>query len=114
MPKQPLSYRRDSYTAVRGKPSLLHVTCFRCNTFIALYQKDGPGPLKRMYLDRILGPAAAVNAGAKKKDLTCKGCGDILAIPIIYTKEKRPAFRLFAAAVTGKQISLKKASSLPL
>ncbi len=100
------TYRRDSYTASRGRPSLLEITCERCRAFVALYQKDGPGPLKRMYLNRILAPAMK-----KTKELACPGCGEILGVSIIYAKENRSAFRLFVAAVAKKPITLKKAST---
>ena len=34
---------------------LLDISCAKCDTHLFYYQKDGPGMLKRMYLDRIYG-----------------------------------------------------------
>jgi hypothetical protein len=45
-----------------------------------------------MYLDRI----RDLNDMSKLK---CPKCKQLLGVPIIYQKEKRPAFRLFVGAV---------------
>jgi hypothetical protein len=70
-----------------------------------IYQKDGPGILKRMYLDRM------VNVDTHKwlkSNLECPKCKTLLGVPIIYKKEDRPAIRLFAGAVGKKIISSKE------
>ena len=52
--------------------------------------------LKRMYLDRINGiDTSAVN-------LTCKECKRLLGVSMIYEKEQRSAYRLFAGSITKK------------
>jgi hypothetical protein len=69
-----LQLKHDKYRKARGGYSrLLEIHCEHCSHVIALYQKDGPGSLKRL-----------------------------LGIPYIYEKEKRPAFRLFQGSVTKK------------
>ena len=67
------------------------------------YQKDGPGILKRLYLDRI---DSSDNQKWKEK-LVCKKCGTVLGIYMIYQKENRPAYRLFAGAIEKKIIKVK-------
>lgn len=85
---------------------MLEIHCRKCNTILALYQKDGPGNLRRMYLDRIISPAGLAKLQYKKlgkiPNLRCRNCGETLGIPYIYEKERRKAFRLFQDAVTKK------------
>jgi ribosomal protein S27AE len=66
--------------------------CGKCGEFLFEYQKDGPGILKRLYLDRI-------RKELKQKNLTCPNCKQLLGIATIYKKENRPAYRLFAGAL---------------
>lgn len=80
-----------------GYSRWLLLSCEKCKAPVALYQKDGPGILKRLYIDRIVEPAMD-----PKKNLVCKKCKAILGVPIIYQKEKRPAFRLFAGSIAKK------------
>lgn len=99
--------KRDKYRKSRGGYSrLLEVQCEHCGNVIALYQKDGPGPLKRLYIDRIVSPegfAKLQHVPIKKApNLICPRCRRLLGIPYIYEKEKRPAFRLFEGSVTKK------------
>ena len=47
-----------------------------------MYQKDGPGILKRLYLDRIMASTHFIAT----KNLECKECKTILGIKIIYQK----------------------------
>ena|SRR3989338_9110341 len=96
-------FKNDRYKKTRGGYSrLLQISCQKCNSLICLYQKDGPGNLRRMYLDRISNPKVPVTA---PKNLTCPR-GHILGVKIIYKKEKRPAFRLFVDSVIKKIIKL--------
>lgn len=88
----------DKYRRTRGGRSrLLDISCRKCGEHICLYQKDGPGTLRRMYVDRIVEPKVSTS----RKDLSCSG-GHLLGIKIIYEKERRPAFRLFVDSVTKK------------
>ncbi len=99
-----LNIKRDKYKSSRGGYSrLFDICCRQCGNFILVYQKDGPGNLHRLYLDRILEPAELVGLqyhSLKDIDvLKCKKCQALLASAYLYPKEKRPAFRLFQNAI---------------
>lgn len=107
-----MKLKNDKYKKSRGGYSrFLEIKCEKCRNIIALYQKDGPGLLKRMYLDRIFSPEKLVKlqsiAIKKVPNLVCLKCKQIVGIPYIYQKEKRPAFRLFEGSVTKKIIKVK-------
>jgi hypothetical protein len=95
----------DKFRTKRGGVArLFKIHCAKCGQFVFLYQKDGPGILKRAYLDRI-------NPGQSKykiktKFLVCNKCKDLLGAPCIYPREKRPAIEFFVGAVTRKRIKL--------
>jgi hypothetical protein len=90
--------KNDRYKKARGGWSrLLDISCGKCGKHICLYQKDGPGNLRRMYLDRISDSKVSITS----KDLSCSN-DHLLGIKIIYAKEKRSAFRLFVDAVAKK------------
>lgn len=90
--------KKDSFRRVRGGHSrVLLISCQKCGAKISRYQKDGPGTLRRMYLDRIIDPVVSIRG----KTLLCPQ-EDVLGVKIIYEKEKRPAFRLFVDAVQKK------------
>lgn len=96
-----IKFKNDKYKKVRGGYSrLLDISCEHCGHHLFYYQKDGPGILKRMYLDRIF------DSGDLKLDtnLTCPECKRVLAVSIIYEKENRPALKLFVGAITKKII----------
>lgn len=76
-----------------GRSRFLLIYCERCNAKLFKYQKDGPGPLKRLYLDRIT-PEKSFT-----KNLICSECKSVLGIGYIYPKEKRHAFRLFVGSI---------------
>lgn len=93
-----IAFKNDRYKKVRGEYSrLLKISCQKCDELICLYQKDGPGNLRRMYIDRITDPKVSIS----KKDLYCPK-NHLLGVKIIYDKEKRPAFRLFVDSVVKK------------
>jgi hypothetical protein len=95
-------FKNDRYRKNRGGHSrLLLLNCEKCGNSIAIYQKDGPGILKRLYLDRIVTPDFLQDK--KNKNFTCNKCKILLGVQIIYTKEDRLAYRLFVGAV-GKKI----------
>ena len=102
-----VEFKKDKFKKERGGYSrFLEIKCEKCGTSIALYQKDGPGPLKRMYIDRIFSPEKLVKLQniilRKIPNLVCSKCKQVVGIPYIYAKEKRPAFRLFEGSVTKK------------
>jgi len=82
---------------------LLNVCCRKCESLVVVYQKDGHGNLRRLYLDRIFEPVEMVGLQAlnikKIPALKCKRCSEILGTPYIYIKEKRKAFRLYQDSV---------------
>jgi len=89
----------DKYKKARGGYSrLLELSCSSCSTVITNYQKDGPGMLKRLYLDRM------TTVTPDSKFLVCPNCGKDLGLYFIYEKENRPAYRLFAGAIAKKII----------
>lgn len=95
--------QNDKYQKARGGHSrVLDVRCEKCDAHLAYYQKDGPGMLKRMYVDRF------IDVKPQGNDLVCSICDQILGNYIIYKKEDRPAYRLYAGAVTKKVVSRDK------
>ena len=94
--------KNDKYKRVRGGHSrLLEIRCQKCDEAVCHYQKDGPGNLRRMYIDRISDKHVPLSG----KNLNCPK-GHLLGIKIIYEKEDRPAFRLFVDSVIKKIIKL--------
>jgi len=105
-------FKRDKFKSARGGHSrLLNVCCRKCESVVVVYQKDGPGNLRRLYLDRIFSPENLVGLQNINLDkitfLKCQQCSEILGIPYLYTKEKRKAFRLFQDAVIKRLRKLK-------
>ncbi len=88
----------DIYAHTRGESIILRLVCTECGNHITDYQKDGPGPLKRMYVDRIH-DEEAVRAYEIDKKLCCSQCGLMLGLGYRYEKEDRPAYRMFEYAV---------------
>ena len=89
--------KNDAYKKSRGgKSKVLDVCCEVCKTHISYYQKDGPGLLKRMYVDRF------IDFQPKDENLKCSSCGRTIGVLIEYKKENRPAYRLFEGAVSKK------------
>lgn len=105
MPKKS-KFQSDQYKKARGgKSRWLQIFCEKCEEPLVKYQKDGPGILKRMYLDRMHG---VDTVKWLTENFVCPNCETLLGIPIIYKKEDRPAIRLFAGAVGKKIISAKE------
>lgn len=102
-----LSLKHDKYRKSRGGYSrFLEISCEKCGNFLAVYQKDGPGPLKRMYLDRIFSPKNLTDLQKTPLkqilNFICPRCKQVIGIPFVYKKEQRLAFRLFEGSVTKK------------
>ena len=98
-------FQNDKYKKARGGYSrLFDIQCSKCSTHLCYYQKDGPGILKRMYLDRIYGSKvySGLERGSLKNipQMTCSKCGQLVGMPINYKKEDRLAYRLFVGAIT--------------
>lgn len=93
------SFKSDRFKKNRGGYSRwLSLSCEKCKMQLMVYQKDGPGILKRLYLDRIV---SSDDLRGKEK-LECKKCKTVLGIYTIYQKENRPAYRLFAGVIEKK------------
>jgi hypothetical protein len=91
--------KKDAYQKRRGTPQFLNVVCAECQSLVVLYQKDGPGNLLRLYLDRIFAPAEIAqlqNTVFSKKDMPQLRCpqGHLIGLPMIYEPEQRLAFSL--------------------
>ncbi len=101
----------DRYTAARGMPQMLDLYCRLCGAWVMEYQKDGPGPLLRCYVDRIRNSASQLNFTVKALSTTplwsCKHCNFSLAQPCIYQKhgEIRPAYQILSDQVNGVALS---------
>jgi hypothetical protein len=102
-----MKFKKDKYKKNRGGYSrMLDITCRKCNNLVLTYQKDGPGNLRRLYMDRILGPNKYVGLEKREfkeiKNLECGKCSEVLGVFYIYKKENRKSFRLFQDAVVKK------------
>jgi hypothetical protein len=72
-----------------------------------VYQKDGPGRLLRCYADRIVWPPELVDkqteldpATIKRAgSLACAACANVLANPMVYELEDRPAYRVVPGSI---------------
>lgn len=95
-------FKNDKYKKARGGRSrLLKISCQECGSPVCSYQKDGPGNLRRMYIDRIIEPKVSI----ARKDLSCAK-GHLLGVKTIYHKENRPAFRLFVDSVLKRMVKV--------
>jgi hypothetical protein len=97
---------KDMYSDNRGGHSkFVDLYCENCGVHVLLYQKDGPGPLKRLYLDRILAPSefTSLQSVEKLPDLYCKTCNRLLAIPYVYERENRRSYALLAYVTVDKK-----------
>ena len=100
--------KRDEFKKTRGKYSrFLNIYCSHCGEYILLYQKDGPGVLIRLYLDRILAPEKlsslqSISAIEDIPQLFCRNCERLIAIPGIFSKEQRNAYLLLSYSIIYK------------
>ncbi len=99
--------KKDKYKTARGKYSrLLNLSCRICGNFVLIYQKDGPGNIRRLYFDRIFHPQNMVNLESKSLSsvniLKCQNCKEEIGTPYLYKKEKRKAFKIYQDALIKK------------
>lgn len=96
-----MKLKRDKYLSERGGPAkFIKISCSVCGKLIFIYQKDGPGWLKRCYLNRIIEPEAYaslqrdahIREPKDLKNLFC-ACGEVLGVPVRH-KDGRFAFQL--------------------
>ena len=85
-------FKSDKFRKSRGGWSrYLEIKCESCDNILFYYQKDGPGPLKRSYHDRIIGKMPDYDS---KGYWFCPSCGACLGFYEPYKKENdRPALR---------------------
>lgn len=84
--------KNDRFRKARGGTAqFLDLYCARCGAHLLLYQKDGPGSLHRLYLDRILAPHQLASPA---QSLRCAKCAALLGTATIYQQEDRAAIRL--------------------
>lgn len=96
-------FKTDKFRSARGGFSRwLSLSCGECGSPIMTYQKDGPGILKRLYIDRIYPQDKSVQL---TDELICGKCKTVLGVKTVYEKEDRPAYRLFVGAVEKKIVS---------
>lgn len=107
-PKDKFKPQKDRYAKSRGGDTkFLYITCGNCDEPAMVYQKDGPGGLRRYYADRIVWPPALadkqanVTADTVKNagSLACGECENVFAHPMVYEPENRPAYRAIPGAV---------------
>ena len=88
---------------------MLEIRCEKCDAYLFHYQKDGPGPLKRVYSDRIYNNKnysdLAITKLTSQPPIKCAECQTVIGVPINYKKEDRLAFRLFQSSVVKKIVS---------
>lgn len=97
----------DRFRQTRGgRSQLLELSCDGCGAYVAHYQKDGPGELKRLYLDRVLQPSIKTAKG----DFACRKCKRILGTFYTYQKERRPAVRLYQGSIVKRRTTLSELS----
>ncbi len=106
-------FKRDKYRKARGDYSrLVNLYCRTCGNLLAVYQKDGPGNLRRLYFDRIFWPEKLTNLQKKPlskiSPLKCSRCNELIAVPYIYKKENRKAFKVFQDMIIKKVRKLKE------
>lgn len=106
-------FKKDIYKNNRWWYSrLINLHCRVCDNLFAIYQKDWPWNLRRLYMDRILYPENLVDLDKKNlKDievLSCTNCKEDIATPYIYTKENRKAFKVYQDMIVKKIRKLKK------
>jgi|TARA_B100001971_G_C17973113_1_gene423436 hypothetical protein len=100
-------FKKDKYKSARGTHSrLLNLYCRVCENFFAVYQKDGPGNLRRLYMDRIVSPKNLTGLENKSLDeiktLRCSKCHEDIATPYIYRKENRKSFKVYQDMIVKK------------
>ncbi|MBI4158621.1 MAG: hypothetical protein HY505_03350 [Candidatus Yanofskybacteria bacterium] len=90
-------FKNDKYRkSCGGYSRLLSLSCAKCGAHLFDYQKDGPGILKRLYLDRVN------DLKYTNKELVCPKCKEVLGLKGVYKKENRPAIHLFVGSVSKK------------
>ncbi len=100
----------NRFTKARGNPKLLQIFSECCQSYIMSYQKDGSGRLLRCYLDRIHHPLSLQQRQFEKfnvkssSGINCPSCNSLVASPMIYKPENRPAYGLLNGKTFFKEL----------
>ncbi len=99
-----IKLKSDKYKKSRGGYSrLLDISCAKCGNHLFFYQKDGPGILKRVYLDRMY------NIELKNTPkLICLNCKADIGMLIVFERENRLAYKLLLGSVIKKIVKADK------
>ncbi len=93
--------KKDKYFRKRGGTAkIVNISCMKCGKLLFIYQKDGPGWLKRCYFNRIISPEKYeklqrdknIKESKNMQNLKCS-CGIIIGSPMKH-KDGRLAFHL--------------------
>lgn len=97
-----MKIKKDKYLRKRGgSAKITDVKCALCKTLIFTYQKDGPGWLKRCYINRIIeNPERNYEREKDMPQLKC-ACGNHIGIPMTH-KDGRLAYRLIRGSFTRR------------
>ena len=95
-----MKLKSDKFRKARGGYSrLLKISCSSCGAKLFNYQKDGPGIIKRLYVDRIF---TEIN----DKNLKCPKCGHLIATIGIYEKENRIVYNVSPGAIKKRIVKI--------
>ena len=100
-----IKLKDDAYRTVRGGwARMVEVACLHCGASFCSYQKDGGGPLRRLYIDRIIAPRISWK---NEKVIACKKCKRFLGMAAVWTKERRKCFLVFEGTVKKSIMKMK-------
>lgn len=92
----------NEFTTKRGHPKFIFVLCSKCQKPIFVYQKDGSGPLKRCYLDRI--HESLIEVKEEASILKYPECERKLGCVDNYEKENRLAIYWFTDCIETQDL----------
>lgn len=103
--KLPKFTKDRAYRRRGGSAEWLLLDCVSCKSNLAFYQKDGPGNILRLYLDRISDSDGdrpyKQTPFNQVRNLGCYACNALIGVPLLYDKDPqpRPAIRLVQPGV---------------
>ena len=86
---------------IRGS-HILEVSCGRCKTFIANYQKVGESNFVKMYNERIID--GFLDFSKTHGAIFCPTCGECIATRYTTKMDKKEAYRLVPSAFHKKKV----------
>ncbi|MCL2563569.1 MAG: hypothetical protein FWE08_06000 [Oscillospiraceae bacterium] len=94
-------FKNPNCRKVRGS-HVLEVTCARCKTFIAHYQKVGESGFVKMYNDRIID--GCLDFSQYHGAIFCPNCGERIATRYMTKMDKKEAYRLVPSAFHKRKV----------